>query len=220
MNAYMFYSKKDATVDKDERRLLSRCIFAARRFRTRWKYDRTIEANTSQARNFAKNKQTGTGLVLTGCGTTTTRRQDFVRHWTPIMIGAEAQTPEEFLRENAFDLPTVLPNEAVAGDLTAFMDIVNKQRDGRAGGEDGVVADFVKQIPTEAKEALYHQLVDTLRGAQPQPAHRRRASVSLTPKVLQASLPGDIRPMTVLSVSVKLAAKLWLAAAMPYLVLR
>lgn len=209
----MFYSKNDAGRWKDERYLLSRCIFAARRSRTRWKYDRTIEASTSQGRNFAKNKQTKTGLVLTGYGTVTTRRQYFVRHWTPIMVGTEAQTPEEFLRDNAFGLPTVLPSEAVAGDLMAFVDVVNKQREGRAGGEDGMVAEFVKRLPTEAKEALYHQLVDTLRGAQPQPAHWRRASVSLTPKLLHASLPDDFRPITVLSVSVTLAA-------MPYLVLR
>lgn len=78
------------------------------------------------------------------------------------MVGAEAP-----IRENGFDLPTALPGEAVAGDLAAFMDIVGKQREGRAGGEDGVVAEFVKRLPTEAKEALYHQLVERLRGAQP-----------------------------------------------------
>lgn len=140
------------------------------------------------------------------------------------MVHAKVDTPEEFPQKNGFVSPTVLPSEAVSWDLTTFMDIMAKQREGRAGGEDGVVAESVKRLPTEAKAALYHQLYhqldDTLRGAQPQPAHWRRANVSLIPEILQASLPGDVRPITVLPMSVKLAAKLWLSAAMPYLTLR
>lgn len=122
------------------------------------------------------------------------------------------EDPAHFLERNGFAKAGVLPAQEVAGTFEAFLDIVAKQKEGRAGGEDGAVAEFIKRLPAE--------LVETLRGAQAQPTHWLRASVSLIPHILQAALPGDVRPIIVLSVSVKLAAKLWLEAAKPYLELR
>lgn len=187
--------------DPVERKLPTRCVFPARGFR--------------------KHEHRRAGLVLTGTSTTVHREKDFEKHWTSIMIGLQ-DTPAELLHRYNFDTAEVLPAEAVAGDFEAFLGSVAKQKEGRARREDGAVADFIKRLPAGAKPSLYFHLVGTggEGGAQEQPSHCSRATVSLIPTLLQAALPSDFRPITVLSVYVKLAAKFWLAVATPYLILR
>lgn len=104
-----------------------------------------------------------------------------------------------------------------------FLTIVSKQKKGRGGGgggEDEVVAEFVQHLQVESKSMLYQLLHETLTRRSPQPQHWKQASVSLIPKTLGAFQPGDFRPITVLSTTLKLAAKMWLYAATPYITLQ
>lgn len=97
-----------------------------------------VEGQTRQCNNFTKNEQSRAGLVLTSSSITETRKEDFHKHWSALLIRS-AETPAEFLQSSFFGDIDILPAETVAGDLAAFLDIVAKQNDGRAGGEDGVV---------------------------------------------------------------------------------
>lgn len=96
-----------------------------------------------------------------------------------------------------------------------------KQKMGRASREDGDAAEFVRHVPTEVKGCRSQAVLETLSGARPQPPYWRRASVTLIAQVMHVLASGDVRPIMVLSTSVKLGAvNLWLEAATPYVPLR
>lgn len=83
-----------------------------------------------------------------------------------------------------------------------------------------MVAEFVNALSPDAKFKMYYTLLDILSGKARQPEHWHRATVTLIPKLAQALREGDFRPITVLSTTLKLAAKMWLIAAEPYICLR
>lgn len=101
-----------------------------------------------------------------------------------------------------------------------FLTIVSKPKKRRAGGEGGVVAEFVQCLPVEPKSMLHQLLHDTLTGYLAPPKHWKQAAVSLNPESLGAFLAGDFRPITVLSTALKPAAKMWLYAATPCIALQ
>lgn len=73
---------------------------------------------------------------MSGTSTIGERKEMVHTHWCSIMIGPD-ETPAEFLRNYNYDHAEVLTAETVVGDFEAFLEIVSKQTDGRARGEDG-----------------------------------------------------------------------------------
>lgn len=194
--------ERDDIAERESRRLLARCVFAARRFRRRWKYDVQIQQQGERGQD-----QSRAGLILSETSSTVERTTKFEMHWKGIMIG-HAEAPADFLRRHQYDTDKVLDAGEVAGGFSTFLGLVSQQKEGRAGGEDGTVAECVRHVTPKAKIALHRKLVETLTGARPQPEHWKRANVSLIPKLLQAPGPGDFRPIAALSVSFKLVASI------------
>lgn len=137
------------------------------------------------------------------------------------MIGP-GETATQFLSrmKSGAEIESYVDPADVSCSFADFLSIVSKQKKGRAGGEDGVVAEFVQGLPVESKTKLCQLLHDTLTGQLQPPGHRKQAAVSLIPKTLGAFLAGDFRPITVLSTTLKLAANMWLQAATPYIALQ
>lgn len=63
--------------DPDERKLLTTCVFAARRFRRNWKHAQVIERHTKQGSNHATHEHQPAGLILPGTSTTAHREKEF-----------------------------------------------------------------------------------------------------------------------------------------------
>lgn len=89
-------AQRNSTACRQHRTLLTRCVFAARRFRQRWKYDEEFQTATERGSNFSKQAQTRQGLELVGAGEQTTRQREFEEHWKKIMIG-EGETAAQIL---------------------------------------------------------------------------------------------------------------------------
>lgn len=84
--------------DKEQRNILTRCIFAARRFRSKWRFDKRPEADTARGRSYAKQQQSRPGLFWQGPATVADRREAFKAHWTSTMRQQE-ETPEAFMKQ-------------------------------------------------------------------------------------------------------------------------
>lgn len=101
-----------------------------------------------------------------------------------------------------------------------FLGILQKIPLAKAGGEDGLLGEFVRALSPDQQGVLFQLLKRVLAGVEEMPQSWKHATVTLIPKMLRALTPKYFRPITVLPVAQKLALRLWLAEVKPYLQLR
>lgn len=97
---------------------------------------------------------------------------------------------------------------------------MTSQARGKAGGEDGVVAEFVQALSPEQKCRLADLIHALLCGSVAAPQGWKHARVTLIPKVAGALLATQFRPIIVLPYTLKLSIRVRLKMAEPYLRLR
>lgn len=186
------------------RRILHRCVLEVRAFRRRWKYEGTLQGATQAGRNLSKETRQS-DLVLRSKQSASGRCEEFRKHWTDIVQGpgsADITLLEELRSASSGSFP----DEGHCSVLS-FLNIVRKLKKGRAGDEDGVIAEFLEPLSVNQKYRLYQLLVEVLEGTGPVPPSWKQACVSLIPKVACASLPGPV--------PLKIAMRMWAEAARP-----
>lgn len=136
----------------------------------------------------------------------------------PPSQGAQGET--FFSTTTAATTRQTYPEDEICCDDVSFLRILRSMKKGRAGGEDGLAAEFVQAMTPMHIGALLQLVPDTLAGRRAIPAGWRAGHVALIPKVVMACRPGDYRPITVLPVALKITMKVWLHHASEFLTLR
>lgn len=166
-------------------------------------------------------------FLLRGNTTSVATAESFRKHWSGIMTepacpGARrpfTQSPPQVTGER-LDEETHAHTEQVKFALEDLVHVIGKLKMGRAGGDDGVAAEFIRALPAGAKTRLWVFIRGLLLGKIPVPPGWHQANVALIPKIAAAFHPGDVRTIIVLPVCLKLTMRAWLCAASPYLELR
>lgn len=111
------------------------------------------------------------------------------------------------------------PVENPFDDAEAYLTLGTLKSD-KAGGQDAVLAEYLKVMSSRQKQVVVSVLQQVLCGTSPVPATWRVACVSLLPKVAAAALPTQFRPNTVPLVLIKCAMRIWVTSAREFRQLR
>lgn len=192
---------------RPERRLLQRAVWATRTKQREWRADEELAALTHCGASSSKQKKALPEPRRTS-GRTAALTETWSERWRAIVghdrtLGDETAASRERLQKR-----TSAPAELELPDLywEATWLMTNHAR-GKAGGEDGVVAEFVQALSPEQKCRLADMIHVVLCGSIPAPPGWRRARVTLIPKVAGALLATEFRPITVLPFTLKLSMR-------------
>lgn len=214
------------------RKVVQRGILQARRQQRLWRAEKRILEATHQGKNLARprDQRTRLTLLIVGRYSTESNTRSFEHHWEGIMTTTtDGVTMDEDIPTVGLDPSDVQdvvpvsvahPGEAKDINLELLVKILARLKPGRAGGADGVAAEFVVALSPDGKEALARAVRSVLEGTSPMPVGWSYAEVELLPKVIGASIATKFRPITVLPVMFKICVKAWHELARPFLQLR
>lgn len=199
-------AERRVTQARAARRILALWVFKIRGYQKRWRFEQSLAEYTTRGKSIAKTVSP-TGLVLSPAGTSSAMLQEFQAFWEDI-LQREVEEPPDAVRPG--DGHSAESWAAAEGTPRSEMDLLVTHEDfvsplgripkGKAGGEDGVLAEFVQALRPDHYGQFLVLISDTLLGRSPMLPGWKVASVSLIPKALGACAPKLFRPITVLPV--------------------
>lgn len=153
------------------RKQLQRCIVAGRAWQKRWRNEKQLAAATAARRNFAKQPQ-APGLLLTSKGDSASRVSSFANDWREICGTCPPPRPQEPGQPAAPPGWDILLDEMAAASfpgastfgLGEFLGIIRGLPKGKAGADDGVLAEFMTALAPDVKTSLVKMLKDQMEG--------------------------------------------------------
>lgn len=164
-----------ATRSKEEgsrRKVVQRAILEVRRQQKQWRAEQRMVAATMAGRSLGKRQSQVQAIFLVGKGTVALRKKSFEAHWGAIMCGTTQGADKLDVLRSA--LPWGQPHPgAVPVSLEDLCSVLATLQPGRAGGEDGVPAEFLQALPVEGKIALAERIRAILEGVERLPQDGR-----------------------------------------------
>lgn len=135
--------------------------------------------------------------VFRASGAREAHNSRFKNHWETHMTDPPPPSSQPADRSMLYldKTSTTSATEQIACDEAPFLQILRSLTKGRAGGEDGLAAEFVQAMQPEQISLLAHVARKTLAARLAIPPGWKKAHVALGPKIVMACRPGDYRPI-------------------------